>query len=131
MQTRAISSLKELDEYIKIQKRSFLLLFKKNSSQSEIAYNNFVKGGSEVTDIGIYTADVESVKDIHPVFSVTSVPTVLEFQEKNLKNVYKGAHDPGYFTAIFDNAVYKARAEKAGKECGCLYHSYMLLVQYT
>ena len=68
MQHRAISSLKELDEYIKMQKRSFLLLFKKNSSQSEIAYQNFITAGSEVTDIGIYTADVESVKDIHPVF---------------------------------------------------------------
>jgi glutaredoxin-like YruB-family protein len=115
METRPISSLKELDEYIGMQKRSFLLLFKKDSTQSEIAYENFVSAGSEVTDIGVFTADVESVKDIHPVYSVTTVPTVLEFQENNLKNVYRGAHDPGYFKAIFDNAVYKARAEKAGK----------------
>ena len=32
-----------------------------------------------------------------------------------LKNIYKGAHDPGYYKNLFENAVYVARAEKAGK----------------
>ncbi|GAI03585.1 unnamed protein product [marine sediment metagenome] len=32
-----------------------------------------------------------------------------------MKNAYKGAHDPGYYKSLFENAVYVARAEKAGK----------------
>lgn len=40
---------------------------------------------------------------------------MVEFIGKEMKNVYKGAHDPGYYKSLFENAVYVARAEKAGK----------------
>jgi glutaredoxin-like YruB-family protein len=115
MQPVSIHSLKELTGNIRDQKRSFLLLCKKGAPQSDTALENFRRAAETVSDIGLFTADVSAVRDIHPEYSVTSVPVVLEFQEERMKNIYKGAHDPGYYKSLFENAVYVARAEKAGK----------------
>ncbi len=110
-----VNSLQELEQKINSEKRSFLLIFKQGSDQSDRAYENLEKAAAEVSDIGIYTADVNRVRDIHPAYSITSAPSMVEFKGKEMKNVYKGAHDPGYYKSLFENAVYVARAEKAGK----------------
>ena len=115
MKGRIIKSFNELSEILKAQNRSFLLLYKKGSPQSEIAYSNYLEAGTEASDIGLYTADVNTVRDIHPVYSIASVPVILEFQGERLKNNYKGAHDTGYYSNLFQNAVYTAKAEKSGK----------------
>ena len=115
MESKVITSLNELNKNILSEKRSFLLLFKKDTPQSVIAYNNYMEAVDGVSDIGIFSADVSVVRDIHPAYSVTSAPAILEFQGSELKNIYKGAHDPSYYKGLFDKAVYKARAEKSGK----------------
>jgi len=116
MEAKSLSSFKELTEELKKQKRSYLLLYKKNSSQSESAQTNYLKAISSVSDIGVYMADVGSVKDIHPVYTVTTVPALLEFQGDQLQNIYRGAHDTAYYNSLFEGAVYTARTEKAGKK---------------
>ncbi len=115
MEIRPVHSLEELEEKIQQQRRSFLLLYKENSTQSGPVLKNCSEAASVVSDIGIFSADVSRVRDIHTAYSITSVPTLLEFQEKQLKNIYKGTHDTGYYRGLFENAVYRARSEKAGK----------------
>jgi glutaredoxin-like YruB-family protein len=116
MKTKEVHSLQELHQQIGKEKRSFLLIYKKGSAESDKAFQNLTKAADNVSDIGIFTTDVSRVRDIHPAYSVTSAPTLVEFTGKNMKNVYKGAHDPGYYKNLFENAVYVARAEKAGKK---------------
>lgn len=115
MEPVGINSLKELIENIRKQKRSFLLLYKNGTPQSDTAIGNYSEAAEPVSDIGLFTADVTSVRDIHPRYSITTVPVLLEFNAENLKNIYKGAHDPGYYKSLFENAVYVAMAEKTGK----------------
>jgi len=110
-----VNSFQELQQKIGKEKRSFLLIYKQGSEQSDRASKNLAEAAGEVSDIGIFTADVNRVKDIHKVYSITSAPSLLEFKGKDMKNFYKGAHDPGYYKSLFENAVYVARAEKAGK----------------
>jgi glutaredoxin-like YruB-family protein len=116
MKTLAVNSLQELKQRIGNEKRSFLLIYKKGSVQSDKAYENLAAAAEDVSDIGIFTADVNTVRDIHPAFSITTAPSLVEFTGKTLKNIYKGAHDQGYYKGLFENAVYVARAEKAGKK---------------
>ena len=115
MKTIEVNSFHDLQKKIGKEKRSFLLIFKQGSEQSDKAYKNLREAAAEVSDIGIFTADVNRVGDIHPVYSITSAPSLLELKGKDMKNAYKGAHDPGYYKNLFENAVYVARAEKAGK----------------
>lgn len=115
MNTIEVNSFQELQEKIGKEKRSFLLIYKQGSEQSDKANKNLAEAAGEVSDIGIFTADVNRVRDIHGVYAITSAPSLLEFKGKEMKNAYKGAHDPGYYKNLFENAVYVARAEKAGK----------------
>lgn len=115
MKTTEVNSLAELQQKIGNEKRSFLLIYKKGSDHSDRAFKNLADAAGEVSDIGIFTADVGSVRDIHTVYSITSAPSLVEFKGKEMRNAFKGAHDPGYYKSLFENAVYVARAEKAGK----------------
>ncbi len=116
MKTIEVNSLQELQEKIGDEKRSFLLVYKQGSEQSDKAFKKFSEAAGDVSDIGIFTVDVNRVRDIHQAYSITSAPSIVEFKGNDLKNVYKGAHDHIYYKSLFENAVYVARAEKAGKK---------------
>jgi glutaredoxin-like YruB-family protein len=115
MNPRSVNSLKELKSQITEEPRSFLLIYKSGSASSDTAFNNIIQGVSESTGLSIFTADVTHVRDIHPEYSVTSVPALLEFEKGQVRNIIKGAHDPGFYKAFFENAVFSAKAEKEGK----------------
>ncbi len=111
-----MQSMNDLKEKLAKEKRSFLLIYKAGSEQSDRAYKNFTVAASDIRDIGLFSADVNSVRDIHPHYQVTTAPALLEFQCDAFKNSIKGAHDGSYYRAVIANAVYVARAEKEGKK---------------
>jgi glutaredoxin-like YruB-family protein len=115
MNTRSVNSLKELKSQIAEESRSFLLIYKSGSASSDTALSNIILGASEATGVSIFTADVNHVRDIHPEYSVTTAPALLEFEKGQVRNIIKGAHDPGFYKAFFENAVFLAKAEKEGK----------------
>ena len=116
MYTINVNSLGDLKTRLGNEKRSFLLIYKKGSEQSDRAYQNLNNAAKDTSDIGLFTADVNEVRDIHPVYFVSSAPVLLEFAGEEFKNTYKGAHDSSYYKGLFDNAVYVAKAEKEGRK---------------
>jgi glutaredoxin-like YruB-family protein len=116
MKPAEVISLKDLKTRLGKEKRSFLLIYKKGSEQSEKAFRNLGQAAGNTRDIGIYTADVNVVRDIHPHYSVTTAPTLIEFSGSEFRNTYKGAHEPGYYKGLIENAVYIAKAEKEGRK---------------
>ncbi len=88
MKITEVNSLHELQQMIGKEKRSFLLIYKQGSEQSDKAYKNLTAAAGDVSDIGIFTADVNRVRDIHQVYSITSAPSLLEFKNRDLKNAY-------------------------------------------
>ncbi|NMB70665.1 MAG: glutaredoxin [Bacteroidales bacterium] len=48
------------------------------------------------------------VRDIHPVFGITSVPALLELSEGKLTNVIKGSHDTAFYKALLDDAFFRS-----------------------
>jgi glutaredoxin-like YruB-family protein len=116
MDTVKVNSLEDLKSKIGNEKRSFLLIYKKGSELSDTAFENLSKAAKSSSDIGIFTADVNQVRDIHPEYSISSAPALLEFTGSEYRNIYKGAHDSGYYKGLIDNAVYVAKAEKEGRK---------------
>jgi len=97
-------SLKELKEQSEKEERAFLLIFKSGHEQSMCALENIASAKTD-SDIKIFTVDVNSVRDVHPAYSVTSVPTLIEIHKGKAANSYKGCHKPGFFENIFTHST--------------------------
>jgi len=109
-----VSSYARLQEGIKKETRSFLLIYKGGSEINEKAINNITTALADVKDLKVFVADVSQVSDIHPRYSITSAPSLLEFEKDQLKNVTRGTHDVGFYKSLFENTAFFARAEKEG-----------------
>lgn len=103
---KQISNLSELKSLTQINEKVWLLLYKKGSEQSDCAFENFSKTERNEKGEVLCSANVNEVRDIHAEFNITSVPSLLYFENNNLKNVIKGCHNPEQFNAIFDKSVF-------------------------
>jgi glutaredoxin-like YruB-family protein len=110
MRMREITSHNELLNNIKDKEKAYLLLYKKGSEQSECSLKNISSVNMTDDNIEVLAADVTSVRDIHPNYNVTSVPTLIEFEKGEFVNVLKGCHAPDFYKSYFENAVYAAKA---------------------
>lgn len=103
-----IRSHSELLEKVSGLEKAYLLLYKKGSDQSDCAYNNLTASLIENKDIRAFVADTNEVRDIHPIYNITSAPSLLIFEEGVFKNTVKGCHHAGFFNALFENAFVAA-----------------------
>jgi len=104
MNIENINSLIELKKALNKNNKSFLLIFKTGSEQSDCAFKNLSK--IDIESINIYSADVNTVRDIHPEYNIKSVPSLLEFSNNELINTYKGCHETEFFNNIIIGSVY-------------------------
>jgi glutaredoxin-like YruB-family protein len=105
---KEVSSLSVLKKELKSNQNVWLMLFKKGSEQSDCAFNNFLVVSQKKSADTLLYADVNIVRDIHPVYSITSVPTLLQFKKGELVNSLKGCNKTEQFQAILENSVFKA-----------------------
>jgi len=115
MNTKEINSYDQLIENIKDKERAFLLLYKNGSEQSDCSVKNLSAVKEEDATVEVLMADVTSVRDIHTQYSITTVPTILEFEKGDFVNVLKGCHEPGFYKSFFENAIYKAKVANGEK----------------
>lgn len=111
---KTISNFSELKDLKASNENVWLLLYKKGSAQSDCAIENFETAEkkaveNEKKDV-LCVADVNEVRDIHTEFNISSVPTLLYFENGNLKNTVKGCHKPEQFNAIFEKAAFVVTA---------------------
>jgi len=110
-----IHSLKELIMNIEGLDRAYLLLYKENSDLSICAIKNVEKAAEENPDIKIFKANVATVRDIHPKYSVTSVPTLITFEKGEFKNLIKGCNESSYYKSIFESLYSFSNEDSEGK----------------
>lgn len=110
-----INSLAELKKSLNNNERSYLLLYKDDSEKSQCAKAAIDTINESYSDINFLFSDVTNVRDIHPEYSVKTVPTLIEFEKDKAKSIIKGCHTESYYKAIFDEAVFIAKAKKEGK----------------
>ncbi len=97
----AIRSRAELSDYLRSADRTYLLLYRKGSEASDCAYANIRAAAERTDEITLLCADVNTVRDIHEAYGVTSVPSLLEFEQGALKNVTKGCSGNAYYRDLF------------------------------
>ncbi|MEA1876731.1 MAG: glutaredoxin family protein [Bacteroidota bacterium] len=115
MKIKPIQSAEELGTSLSKTGRSYLLLYKSGSEKSDCAFENLQETITEDEDFSVLAADVITVGDIHPLYQIKTVPTLLEFDKGEFRNVYKGCHQPEVLKALFEEAVYYAQMAKEGK----------------
>ncbi|MCB8994411.1 MAG: NrdH-redoxin [Bacteroidales bacterium] len=95
--------------------KSFLLLYKSETEQSNCAFQNLIQAEKSETSLPVFTADVNQVRDIHSRFGISTVPSLLIFTEGEYENTIKGCQESSFYNALFENAVYQAKAVAEGK----------------
>lgn len=110
-----IESLTALKETLRSNEIVWLLLYKEGSSQSDCAFDNYKKAALRADKLVHCYADVNVVRDIHPEYKITSVPSLLNFEKGLLKNVVKGCHQPEQFNAIFEKVAFISNKSEDGK----------------
>ncbi|RLD61760.1 MAG: NrdH-redoxin [Bacteroidetes bacterium] len=105
---KQIDSYNELIKNIDNAKKAYLLLYKENSTISNCALNNIEQAVKENNKFLILTADVTTVRDIHDKYSITSVPSLLKFENGDFKNVVKGCNDANFYKSLFDENIFSA-----------------------
>lgn len=95
--------------------KSFLLLFKSGNEQSQCAFQNMENALKGQMETPVFMADVTTVTDIHVNYGITSVPSLLIFENNNLTSVIKGCQESNYYKALTENAVFQAKAKAEGK----------------
>ncbi len=111
-----VNSHNKLLEQIKLNEKVFLLLYKSNSDQSNCALQSISQVLEENHTLPFYIADVSETRDIHPIYGINSVPALLIFENQQLTNIIKGCQSSEYYRALFQNAIYQAKAKAEGKE---------------
>jgi glutaredoxin-like YruB-family protein len=110
MAVESIKSFGELKEKIKNAPRSYLLLFKAGSEQSECAKSNVEAVAEKNADVKIFMADVQQVRDIHGNYKITTVPALVEFDEGEYRNTFKGCHQRDFYQTLLDHIIFEAKA---------------------
>ena len=115
MQTTSITSLTELENKIKNGGVHFLLIHKKDADQSECAFQR-IKSISGLKIPEILTVDVGTVRDIHANYGITSAPSLLEFIDGELKNVYKGCQSEAFYKSAISGFGFVSSQIEEGKK---------------
>ncbi len=106
---RIVSNLQELKITTSTNKNVWLLLYKKGSEKSDCAIENYTASEKNLKKGVLLNADVNMVRDIHPEYGITTVPTLLQFENGALKNTIKGCHSPEQFNVIFEKPAFMMR----------------------
>ena len=105
---KQIQSYKELKEALKASPKVYCLLYKKGSEISDCAYNSIKEG--LIDNAQVFTVDVNQVRDIHTEYGITSVPTLMTFENEKFINTNKGCNSADYYKSLFSENIYTAKA---------------------
>jgi glutaredoxin-like YruB-family protein len=110
MEIKNIHSYQELHQALSTSKKSYLLLYKSGSEQSDCALSNFKKVELESGDLSAMASDVSAVRDIHEKYGISSVPALLEFDGIEFINVLKGCLGADHYKTYFEKTIYELKS---------------------
>lgn len=117
MQT--VTSLNDFKQKGSGKERVVLLLYKPENESSQCAFRNVSEAVVDNQSTTVFVADVSQVRDIHPEYQITSVPSLLLFEKGTLASVIKGCQEVSFLKAVMSNdlaSVSMGNEEKKGKQ---------------
>jgi len=118
METTPVHSYKALQSNTSSRERAFLLLYKSGADQSDCALERLRQMNLGEPFI-LYTADVNSVRDIHQELQVTTVPSLVVFENGKTVNIIKGCQTESAYNSILSGreiGTHKGRAAGKNKQ---------------
>ena len=100
MNLKHIKSYAELEKELTKEGDKFLLIYKNGADQSACALNA-IQGLSREGLPELLAVDVADVRDVHLVFGISTAPSLLEFSNGALVNVYKGCQTESFYETLF------------------------------
>lgn len=82
--------------------RVALLIHNPENESSRCAFRSIAEAMHLSKTISVFVADVSQVQDIHPIYQITSEPSLLLFVNGKLVNTVEGCHESDYFKAIIN-----------------------------
>lgn len=110
-----VNSYNEFISKTKDSSRHYLLLYRKGSEQSVCAMGQIGLAEAAVKEVTVFSADVTGVRDIHTVYGVDSVPSLLVFDNEKLAGIIKGCHESSYYRALMENKFYVPTTSEEGR----------------
>jgi hypothetical protein len=83
--------------------RVALLIHNPENESSRCAFRSIAEAMHLNKTISVFVADVSQVQDIHPVFQITSEPSLLLFVNGKIVKVVEGCHESDYFKALMNH----------------------------
>lgn len=116
-----VNSHIEFIDKIKTNENSYLLLYKKGSETGNCSLNNLQKAYESIGGIALFCADVNTVRDIHEKYGISTVPALLYFKNDKLISIYKGCNDVSFYESVFKNSFYSANSDKKSQKSVIVY----------
>jgi hypothetical protein len=112
-----VFSYTDLIQKMEGHERVALLVHNPENEFSRCAFRSIAEAMHLSQSISVFVADVSQVQDIHPVFKITSEPSLLLFVKGKLENVVEGCHESDYFKAMMNlDSLDEKSVENAQKE---------------
>jgi glutaredoxin-like YruB-family protein len=94
----AVNGKNEFDEIISNPKGWQFFIFYTESSQKSLQALEILRIFEQTTkDAPVYSINASVVRDIHPVYEITSVPTVLAFKDGKTANLIYGLQNKEFY----------------------------------
>lgn len=105
-----LNEITSLDQFKKIQNNEeFFLLgfYTEKSDSAKEAMTRLEKAQESFDDTPVYTVNASSVRDIHTVLGVNSVPTVLSVRRGSVTKNVQGLQSKEHYEMLFQDAPVK------------------------
>jgi hypothetical protein len=97
-----VFSYADLVQKMEGQDRVALLIHNPENEFSRCAFRKIAEALHLSQTISVFVADVSQVRDIHPVYKITSEPSLLLFAKGELIRVVEGCHESDFFKAVIN-----------------------------
>ncbi len=107
-----VQSKEQFDNFLAPKKDLALVAFYKETSQQSMELLEVLKDFEKTIDgIAIYTVNVANVKDIHTVYEINAVPSVLVLKDGKKVNVIVGLQTKEFYEDLVAEEITKSKGD--------------------
>ena len=101
-----LTGWEDFRKHTQSEPKAWVLFYKPGHEASECAWKNLENSGLSDT---VMRVDVTQVRDIHGPLGVQSVPTLVLWQDGQVKNVVKGCQSPAFYKQLISGEGIKPK----------------------
>jgi glutaredoxin-like YruB-family protein len=113
---KEITDKTELEKLKKDNESLIIIFYTDSSGKSKKAYDALKMVKEENPDAPIFGVNATRTRDIHPVYNITTVPTVLFLKNGKISNIVHGVQDKQYYMSLLYDTHISNPAKDDGRK---------------